>query len=289
MCTWPQSWKCCSDQAIKTLCAAAQSDSYLNVVRCLLQAETDINGLQHGMTPLMHASIHGSAEIVNTLLRHKASVDYSNNQQETSLLLACRSRQWKTAKVLVDYKANALHSDVNNQTPLHAAFTNGGVELVQYMVARQPPVFQKLKEISSLSDACQFSCDVLIEMYPNLSNEQINEVTTQACLLRNTSILQHTGKRLENDVLLKHISQAYQTDHFECLDVLLKCAEGRRALPCPKISLTESCKRKELVNLMKFLVLKGKKNINEDNGEPLRVAARCGNVCAVEFIVQNVL
>ena len=279
--------KCYPDQAVRTLCAAAQSDRYLNIVKSLIQAETDINGIQDEKTPLMHAATHGSVQILDMLLTNKASVDYLNRQQENCLLLACRSRHWQAAKLLFNYKANALHADVNGETALDVAFTNGGIKFVQYMASRQPPVFHKLKETSTLSVACQFSCHMLIELYPNLSNEQISEVVTQACLLRNTDVLQYAGQRLENDALITHITQAYQADHFECLDVLLKCAEGCEELSCPEILLTESCKRKEFINLTKFLVAKGKKNSSEDNGEPLRIAAKSGNLSAVEYLLES--
>ena len=51
--------KCCPDQAVRTLCVAAQSDRYLNIVKSLLEADTDINGIQDAKTPLMHAAAHG--------------------------------------------------------------------------------------------------------------------------------------------------------------------------------------------------------------------------------------
>ena len=175
--------KCCPDQAVRTLCAAAQSDGYLNIAESLLLAETDINGMQDGMTPLMCAGVHGSTEILELLLTNKASVDYTNSQKETSFLLACGSRQWKAAKLLTYNGANPFHADVNGQTPLEVAFNNGGVEIVQYLASRDPAVLDKLKEISSLSDACQFNYDMLIELYPDLSNEQIKEVVSQACLV----------------------------------------------------------------------------------------------------------
>ena len=279
--------KCCPDQAVRTLCAAAQSDRYLNIVKSLLEADTDINGIQDEKTPLMHAAANGSMAILHTLLTYKASVDYLNGQQENSLLLACRSKHWQAAKLLFEYGANALLADVNGQTALNVAFISGSVEIVQCVTSRQPAVFHKLKEISTLSDVCQFNCHILNELYPNLSNEQTNEVATQACLLRNTNVLQYAGERLENDTLIKHINQAYQADHFECLDVLLKCADGQKELSFPEISLTESCKRKELINLTKILVTKGQKNISEDNGEPLRAAAKSGNLSAVEYLLES--
>ena len=281
--------RCYPFRAVRTLCMASKSDRYVNIVKSLVQADTDIDGLQDGMTPLMNAAAHGSTEIVATLLTYKASVDVLNRQQETSLLLACRSKHWQAAKLLFDHDASALHADVNGQTPLHVAIANHGVELVEYMVSEQPYILNKLKGIASLSDACQFHYNIF-EMYQNvshLSNEQIQGVVTQACLLRNTDILQHIGKRLENYVLVEHITQAYHADHVDCLDALLKCAEGRTGLTCPKISLIESCKRKELINLTKFLVTKGKKNIREDNGEPLRKAAKSGNLSGAEYLIQE--
>ena len=173
--------KCYPSQAVRTLCAASQSDRYVNIVKSLLQAETAINGLQDGMTPLMHAAENGSTEILRTLLTYKVNVDIPNPQQETSLLLACRSKQGQAAKLLFDHGANALHQDVNGQTPLHAAVINCGVKLVEYMASRQPAVFNKLKEMSSLSDECQFRYDIFTKMYPCLNNKQ-NQRGSYTCM-----------------------------------------------------------------------------------------------------------
>ena len=280
--------KCYPDQALRTLCAAAQSDRYLNIAKSLLLAETDINGMQDGMTPLMQAAMHGSIEILKMLLHQKASVDCENSQQETSLLLACRSRQWQAAKVLFYSGANGLHADIDGQTPLHVAVVSGGVELVEHMVSRKEKVvLNKLKEICSLSDACQFNYGMLIELYPDLSNGQINEVVSQACRLRNTDVLEFTGITLANDVLATHITQAYYAGHLNCLNTLLKCTEGRKELPCLNITVSESCKHKEFISLTIFLVNKLKRDFNEDNGEPLRTAARSGNFSAIEYLIQK--
>ena len=277
--------KCYPRQAVRILCAAAQSDRYLNIVKSLLEADTDVNGIQDEKTPIMHAAANGNMEILRTLLTYKTSADFVD-RPGNSLFLACRSRQWEAAKLLFEYEANALYADVNGQTALDVALTNGGVEFVKYTASRQPAVLHKLKQkISTLSDACQFSRDMLVELYPNLSYEQVNEVATQACQLRNTDILQYTGEQLGNGALITHITQAYQADHFECLDVLLKCTEGQKELAYPEISLTESCKRKELINLTKFLATE--ENISEDNGEPLRTAAKCGNLSAVEYLIES--
>ena len=287
--------KCYPSQAVRILCAASKaskaskSDRYVSIVKSLLQAETDINSLQDGMTPLMYAAVNGSTEILQTLLDYKATVDLPNQQQETSLLLACRSKQWQAARILFDHDANAFHVDINGQTPLHVAITNTGTGFIEYMTSQQRAVFNKLKEISSLLDACQFPTDIFIKLHPSLNNEQIKKVVTQACLLRNTDILQHAGQSLKHDDLVEHITKAYTADHFDCLDALLKCAEGRTGLTCPNIpvSLMESCKQKELINLTKFLVTKGKKNISENNGDPLRTAAESGNLSAVQYLIKS--
>ena len=105
--------------------------------------------------------------------------------------------------------------------------------------------------------------------------------------MRNTDVLQYTGSKVANDVLATHITQAYHAGHSDCLNTLLKCAEGQKKLPCLNITVSESCKHKEFINLTKFLVTKGKKNTNEDNGEPLRTAAKSGNFSAVEYLIQK--
>ena len=122
------------------------------------------------------------------------------------MLLACRSRHWQAAKILFNHGASALYADVNGQMPLQVAVMDSGVELLASMASRQQPVFNKLREISSLSVACQFHYNIFSKIYPRLSDDQIGEVVTQVCRLRNTDVLQHTGQSLGDDDLLKHIT-----------------------------------------------------------------------------------
>ena len=93
-------------QAVLVLCWACGIGD-MRVVNGMLAAETDVNQCDESdLSPLMHASQVGNANVILTLVSHGADVNLINNDQ-SCLLLACENKQWEAAKVLYQYVCDA--------------------------------------------------------------------------------------------------------------------------------------------------------------------------------------
>ena len=277
----------CPKQAHTLLCEAAKSDSHLSIVLALLNADTEVDDLDNDVSPLMYAAEYGSTEVIKPLIADKALVDRCNAQRETSVHIACKHMQWGAAKLLYDKGAEARLANDRGDSALAIAKEKHGVELLQYMAGKDVSIWQTLFESTSLSDACKYGYDLVARKYDidSLSTEEIKDAVTQSCLSRSTALLEYFTPKLDDHSLSKQITQAYETGHSDCVDVLIKCCMERQDFPCPEISLVEACKHTSFTNLTYFLIEKGQ-DVNKYRGEPLRKAAEHGNINAVKHLIQ---
>ena len=274
-------------QAQKILCEAAKSDNHLSIVLALINADTMADDPQSALSPLMCAAEHGSTEVIKALIARKASVDRCNARQETSLFIACQHARWDAAKLLYDNGANPLITNEDGHSAFTVAKEKHGVALLQYMAGKDDGIWHMLVDSISLSDACKYGYDHVARHYDTdcLSAEEIKDAVTQSCLSRSVVILEHFSSKLDDHSLRKQITQAYEAGHCDCVDVLIELCVERQDLLCPNISLAETCKDMDFINLTYFLIDKGK-DVNKDHGEPLRNAAEQGNLNAVKYLIQ---
>ena len=274
-------------QAQTILCEAAKHDNNLRTVLALINADTMVDDPERDFSPLMLAAGHGSTEVIKALIDHGVSVDRCNSRNETSLLIACRHKQWDAAKLLYDNGANVFIKNKDNKCAFNIAKEEHGVSLLQYMAEKVDDIRQRLMDSISLSDACQYGYDLVANSYDigSLSAAEIKDAATKSCVSRSTIILEHFSPKLDDHSLCRQITQAYESGHCDCVDVLLKCCARRENMPCPKISLAETCKNVKFINLTYFLIEKGQ-DVNRDLGEPLRNAVEHGNTNAVKYLLQ---
>ena len=277
------------DQAHKVLCAAVKHDKYMEIVNIMLNAGTEINRCTHGgMSPLMLAALHGSVKIVELLVNRNASVRWCNARKENCLHIACKHKQWTVAKILFNHRANALCCDNKNNTPFSIARDSHCVSMVEHMASHDEAILQELLQTVSFTDACMFGYTMVVEYnLHTLTEQQISDGVSTAWRNRKVDILKLLSARLDEESLVKHIKDAYDKEHFDCVDVLLTtCQKDWTSLPCPEISLSQTCRSNELTNLTYLLIEKGQ-DVTENNGEPLRIAAKNGNLEAVRRITQH--
>ena len=274
-------------QAQTILCEAARSDSNLRTVLAMIDADTVVDDPESAGNPLLFAAEEGNSEVIKALIKHGASVDRYNERKETSLFIACQHRQWNAAKLLYDNGANAFITNIDDKSAFTVAKDKHGVALLQYMAEKDEAIRERLLNDISLTDACKYGYDVVARNYDidSLSAEQINDAVTQSCLSRSLVILEYFSPKLDDHSLSRQITQAYESDHCDCVDVLLQFCVGRQDLPSPIIPLAETCKNMAITNLTKFLIEKGH-DVNKDLGEPLRSEAEHGNMNAVKYLIQ---
>ena len=274
-------------QAQAILHEAVKSDSNLRTVLALINADTVVDDPESADSPLLIAAEQGCSELIKALIKHGASTDRYNERKETSLFIACQHRRWDAAKLLYDNGANVFITNEDNKSAFTVAKENHGVALLQYMAKKNEAIRQRLLNDISLTDACKYGYDLVATNYniDNLSAEQIKNAVTKSCLSRNTVILEHFSSKLDDHSLSRQITQAYESDHCDCVDVLLKFCVGRQDLPSPVMPLSETCKNVAFNNLSYFLIEKGQ-DVNADLGEPLRNAAEHGNIDVVKYLIK---
>ena len=277
--------QCYPKLAQTLLCEAAKSDCNLAVVLALINADTLVDDPENASSPLMCAAEHGSIEVIKALIAHKVLVDRCNGKGETSLFIACQHAQWDTAKLLYDNDADPLITNEDGNSAFTVAKQKHGKAILQHMAENNDIIRQMLFDCISLSDACRYGYDLVARNYDidTLSAEEIKDAVTQSCLSRSTAILEHFATRLDDHSLSRQITQAYEVGHCDCVDVLIKFCAERNNLPCPEISLANTCKTVHFTNLTCFLIEKNQ-DVNKDKGEPLRNAAEHGNINVVKHL-----
>jgi ankyrin repeat protein len=118
----------------RPLCAA-YTGRHMDVMRLLLErgAAQDVEYDSHGLI-IHHASCCGQAEAIPLLLRHKADVNATSDQNWTPLHYAFDNAN--VAQTLLDHGANINAISVTGETPLFLASENGHVEVVRLLLAR---------------------------------------------------------------------------------------------------------------------------------------------------------
>ena len=273
-------------QAQTLLCEAAKNDDNLAIVLALINADTLVDDLESISSPLICAAEYGSTEVIKALIDSKVSVDRCNAKRETSLFKACEHVQWDAAKLLYDSGADPLITNEDGNSAFTVAKEKHGTALLQYMAESNDIIRKMLLDCISLPDACRYGYDLVARNYDRdtLSAEKIKDAVTQSCLSRSTAILEYFATRLDDHSLSRQITQAYEADHCDCVNVLIKVCAERQDLPCPEISLANTCKTVAFTNLTYFLIEKDQ-DVNNNNGEPLRSAAKHGNINAVKHLI----
>ncbi len=107
------------------LCRATKC-GYVKTVGKLLDAGADPNGTEDDYQPFsaLHAAAEGHhVEIMELLIKAKASIDKRDNSENTPLILACseaRKNKIMGIKKLIDAGANVKAKNNCGETPLHA-------------------------------------------------------------------------------------------------------------------------------------------------------------------------
>ena len=275
------------DEAHKVLCAACRQGS-VTVVKLMLDVGAEIDKFDdNALSPLMWAAKHGHIDIIKKLIERKASLNHCNINNENSLLTACKSNQWGAARELFDCGVDALCLDNEQKDAVSVALASHAVYLLQHMAAKNDEILTNLREILSLPDVCNFGYGKLITFYDtdSLSTQEIHTLLYSACSHKQIQIIQHLSEKIDDQSLIKFITHTYKAEHYDCMNVLVQSAQNRSAhLSYPDILLSETCKRPQCLNLTKYLI-ESDHNVDEGDGEPLRMAVKSNNNAAVHCLL----
>jgi ankyrin repeat protein len=252
----------------------------------MIKADTKVNELVDDLSPLMTAALHNNTEAITLLVEHEACVDCPNSKDETSLLLACRHQKWESARLLIDSGEDVFHAVGQEETPFLAVMRDGDGELISHMASKSQGVLQILQN-TPFEDLCMLGYNgTWLDNFNNLPEHELESLVEVASEYGNVEVLKKVALQLQNQTIVNCITEAYSAGHYDCVEELVKCCRGRAEIPRPDIALHEICKHRELIDLTRFLVENGA-DVNEGNGEPLRVAAKYGNVKAVAYLLEK--
>ena len=280
---------CFPGEAHKILCRACREGS-VPVVIAMVHAGADIDRFDNNdMSPLMWAAKHGHRNTIQALIECKASPHHCNSNNENSLLTACKSEQWDAAQALFDFDVDALCPDKEQNSAVSVAIRSHAKGLLQHMAAKNGDILKELKETISLPDICKFGYDMLLKChsFDEVPMQELHKPLGDACANRHIQILDHFSQKLDGESLSELITDAYKAGQYDCMDVFVQSAQKRSVqLSCPEILLPETCKHPECISLTKYLIENGR-DVDEGEGESLRMAVKSNNVEAVYCLLRN--
>ena len=126
-----------NNNQITLLMCACFNGGRLDNMKTLIQYGADINAKFNDGSKLLHlASTCSKQEIVEFLLKsNQISVNTTNNDQETPLMLAClNGGRLDNMKTLIQYGADINARDINGSTLLHLASRYAEQEIVEFLL-----------------------------------------------------------------------------------------------------------------------------------------------------------
>lgn len=105
------------------------------VVNVLIKYKATVNAINKKLwMPLHRAARGGNINIVNALIDAKAAIDFANSENETPLLLAAKFNNYKIVDALISAKAKVDLKDKNLNSPLHWAARLGKIDKVNSLI-----------------------------------------------------------------------------------------------------------------------------------------------------------
>ncbi|CAD7956285.1 unnamed protein product [Amoebophrya sp. A120] len=120
-----------------TPCLMLTSDA--DIIKLLLEAEANPNATDfHEVTPLHKQALRPGAkslDIAKMLLKFNANIHSVDGNNDTPLIFAVESGQFKMTRFLLNNGANVFHENAQKQTALHSAVGKGNKTLCGLLLA----------------------------------------------------------------------------------------------------------------------------------------------------------
>lgn len=93
----------------------------------------------HGWSPLMYAAKKGSEDLLSILIANNADLQAHDLEfKQTPYLVACRSGQIPSMKILLKHGAKSRDVDYYNRTALHIAVEINNIDVVRFVLENDP-------------------------------------------------------------------------------------------------------------------------------------------------------
>lgn len=132
--------------AANMLFESAAMDDKASIVNAVVYLGADINAVHEGNTPLMECCAFGTPDCVETLVKLKADVNYTDDQGSSALILAAYRDKPELVQALATFVGDDLKVDPtaqNNTSALYLAAQEGFVNVVKALLSLKPAHVQK--------------------------------------------------------------------------------------------------------------------------------------------------
>eukprot|EP00750_Incisomonas_marina_P027562 INCI6206.1.p2 GENE.INCI6206.1~~INCI6206.1.p2 ORF type:complete len:573 (-),score=162.31 INCI6206.1:8379-10097(-) len=171
----------------------------------LLEEEDDIESIintpdHEGYSPLIVAASIGLVDIAETLLEHKANINYIAPDHASALFCAVQEKHWELVEVLCDFGADLNAQLDKGPTPLYIASQEGYADMAGHLVDKKANPDLRAHGITPLFIASQENhpevCKVLLEKKadPNRRNKSGGLPIVVAAWRNNEKVLEELAK-----------------------------------------------------------------------------------------------
>ncbi len=243
---------------------------YFNCAKILLNNGADVNCVvdKDGNTFLYFAAEEDCLQVVKFLLDAKANVNFKNINFETPLHCAVSNGHFEIVQVLIEKGADIHDREKDGRTPLHFAADNRVFEIVQVLIGKGANIHDRDENgwtplhYAAQNGYCE-TVQLLIEIGANI-NEQSNYGMIPLHLAAENGHFEATKLLIENGAIITNKDRSGKTP------LHLAAEEGHI----------------EIVQLM----IEKEANINDRDkygGTPLHLAAEKGHIGIVQLMIEK--
>ncbi len=179
-----------------------------DMINLLIKNKATSNSTNNDLeTPLHCATRNNHMTRVLFLLNHGADIDAKNTRQETALQIACAHRNIQIVQLLLAYGADINHKNKDGATLLEYAYNNTHFKIIELLL-KQPNIDLKKKD-----NSCLLSCIILdnnkdmICLYKNIIDPLIKKTDITEIDIHGQSPLSYAIFKKNIPILHKLLAQ----------------------------------------------------------------------------------
>ena len=172
-----------------------------------------------GWTPLHLATYAGHKDIVEMLVRGRASVNARTEMGLNPLYLAAQNGEVHVAKLLIDFGSNVNQETRNGCTPLSVACGNGQTEIVDLLISHKANVDQVSRDsrrTSPVGEALENGFPEVVQQLAQ-AGAKLNVVRNDGYCYLYTAVVEDRSEMVETLVSLGCDVNTRMVDGLSCL------------------------------------------------------------------------
>ncbi|CAG2111662.1 unnamed protein product, partial [Medioppia subpectinata] len=155
----------------------ASSGGHLNIVRCLVEHNANVNHwTKTQSTPLRAACFDGRLDIVKYLVEHNADIHLSNKFNNTPLMISSYKGHLEVVEYLLSLGTDPNTRALCGATALHFAAENGHLSVIKELLSNNAVITKNSIGMTPIMTAAASGAAHIVEYFTNSSFEQISEI-----------------------------------------------------------------------------------------------------------------